>query len=178
MGFYVESADRPYISRIASEDIHVGTLVEENSDSYRLADAQNVSNLRYLATKPRSADHIADDEDATSSDTYASADNDRVPALPLSDGDLVKVRTATDPDGNESSPSISDGDVVGVIDSSAGTLSTASAYHGRVVEEGYVDGDGVTYNRSNNNFVALGTAERDEASSYDAPIRVRVEGDL
>jgi hypothetical protein len=183
MGFYVESADRPYISRLAAEDIDVGTLVAENgSDQYREADAQNDSVLSYLATEPQTAEHIADDEDAVAGPygTYLSAENDRVPSLPLVDGDLVKVRTAEDAGGNESSPSISDGDVVGVIDTSAGTLTSSSEYQGRIVEEGYTDGESTptTYNRSNSNFVALGTAERDESSSFDDPVRIRVKRDL
>lgn len=181
MGFYVESADRPYVSRLAAEDIHVGTLINENgSDKFERTDGADESRIDYLATKPRRADFIADDEDATLSDfTYKSADNDRVPALPLVDGDLVKVRTAKDTGGNESAPSINDGDVVGLIDTSSGTLSSTTEYEGRVVQEGYTDGESTptTYNRSNNNFVALGVAERDEATSFDVPVRVRVQRD-
>lgn len=180
MGFYVESADRPYISRLASEDIDVGTLVAENgSDQYRAANGQNDSVLSYLATEPQTAEHIADDEDDVVGPygTYLASENDRVPSLPLVDGDLVKVRTAKDAGGNESAPSISDGDVVGVIDTSAGTLTSSDEYQGRIVQEGYDDGESTatTYNRSNSNFVPLGTVERDEGSSFDTPVRVRVK---
>jgi outer membrane protein OmpA-like peptidoglycan-associated protein len=177
MGAFVESADRPYLSRIAGEDVYVGELVAENgSDAFRRTDAANDSAVRYLATKPYTADYIAEDEDATSAFTYAAADNDRVPALPLSDGDLIRVRTPEDTGGNESAPSISDGDTVGVIDTSAGALSSTDEYKGRVVESGYTDGDGTaTYNESNGNFIALGIAERDEADGWDDVFRVRVQ---
>lgn len=176
MGAFVESADRPYLSRIAGEDVYVGELVAENgSDQFRRADAANDSAVRYLATKPYTADYIAADEDDESAFTYAASENDRVPALPLSDGDLIRVRTPEDTGGNESAPSISDGDTVGVLDTSAGTLSSTGEYKGRVVEEGYTDGDGITYNESNGNFVALGVAERDEADGWDDVFRVRVQ---
>lgn len=181
MGAFVESADRPYTSRVAAEDVYVGELVsEDGSDGFVRADAQNDSHLRYLATKPHTADYIAEDEDATSAFTYASADNDRVPALPLSDADIIKTRTPEDTGGNESAASISDGDVVGVIDTSAGTLSSTDEYKGRVVQEGYTDGESTptTYNRSNGNFVALGTALKSEATDWDDVVRVQVEGDL
>lgn len=178
MGFYVESADRPARGRHAAEDIQPGELIAENgSDKYRLADDQNDDIIRYLARKPRSGQFIAFDEDDTPGDTYSSSDDDLVPAQPLADGDVVKCRTPADPGGNESSPSINDGDVVGVIDSSAGTLSDSTVYPGRVVEEGYTDGESTptTYNRSNNNFLALGTAERDSATSFDDVVRVQVQ---
>jgi hypothetical protein len=183
MGFYVESADRPKRSRLAAEDITVGSLVAENgSDQFQLADAQNDNRISYVADKNRRGDQIAFDEDDTLTfpQTYSAADNNRVIAQQLADGDVIKTRTALDGGGNESAPSISDGDVVGVIDSSAGTLSDASAYHGRVVEEGYTDGEGTptTYNRSNGNFVPLGVADKDSASSYDEVIRVMVQRDL
>lgn len=177
MGFYVEYENRPYHSRPAAEDIHVGTLVNENgSDAFERADGADVSRLDYLAAKPRSADWIADDEDVDLTDfTYKSSENDLVPGHPLSDGDTVKVRTAKDTGGNEPTPDIQDGDVVGIIDTSAGTLSSSSEYEGRVVEEGYTDGDATTYNRSNNNFVALGVAFKDAATSHDVPVRVNVD---
>jgi hypothetical protein len=181
MGFYVESADRPKRSRLAAEDITVGSLVAENgSDQFQLADAQNDNRISYVADKNRRGDQIAFDEDDTLSfpQTYSAADNNRVIAQQLADGDVIKTRTALDGGGNESAPSISDGDVVGVIDSSAGTLSDASAYHGRIVEEGYSDGDAVTYDRATGNFVPLGVADKDSASSYDEVVRVMVQRDL
>jgi hypothetical protein len=178
MGFYTESVDRPYVSRTAGEDIDVGTLVVENgSDAYRRANAEDDSRLSHLAARPRRGDFIAFDEDDTlSSFTYDAADNDRVPGQPLVDGDLIKTKTAKDAGGNESAPSISDGDVVGVVDTSAGTLTSESEYEGRIVQEGYTDGESTptTYNRSNDNFIALGKAVKDSADSYDAVVRVRV----
>lgn len=181
MGFYVESADRPHQSRIASEDIHVGTLVNENgSDQYRLTEGANDSTVEALATAPRRGDYIAKEADETTDFKYLSSENDRVPVLPLADRDVVKVRTAKDTGGNESAPSIEDGDVVGLIDTGAGTLTSTSEYEGRIVEEGYDDGESsaTTYNRSNDNFLPLGVVYRDDSSSFDEPVRVEVRRDL
>lgn len=177
MGGHIESADRPYESLVAAEDIHTGELVGENgSDKFRRADAQNENRLSFMATRPHTGDWIADDEDATSNDLYESADDDRVPALPLVDGDVIKVWTPEDTGGNESAPSAGHGDLVGVIDTSAGTLSSTDEYKGRVVQEGYTDGEStpVTYNRSNSNFIALGRVYKDSTSSFDDILRVRV----
>lgn len=185
MGFYVESADRPYHSRIAAEDIHVGTLVNENgSDQFELTDGADESTFEYLATAPRRGDYVAKEPDETTTFEYLSSENDRVPALPLADRDVVKIRTATDTGGNESAPTITDGDVVGLIDTSAGTLSSTADYAGRIVEEGYTDGEStaVTYNRSNNNFIPVGVAYRSETADFsdgwDVPIRVEIRRDL
>jgi len=181
MGFYVESADRPYTSSIAAEDIHVGTLVhEDGSEDYELLNKSDHDEFDALATAPRRGDYIADEEDESSDFTYSSSDDDRVPALPLADRDIVKARTAKDAGGNEAKPSISNGDVVGVIDTSAGTLSSTSEYEGRVVEEGYTDGEGTptTYNRSNGNFLPIGKALRDDAREYDVPVRIQVDRGL
>lgn len=177
MGFYTESVDRPYISRLAAEDIDVGTLVtEDGSDAFQRANGAD-NRIEYLAAKVRRADYIAFDEDDTLSGfTYQASENDRVPAQPLVDGDLIKVRTAEDTGGNESAPSISDGDVVGLIDTSAGTLTSTAEYEGRIVQEGYTDGESTptTYNRSNSNFLALGKVIKDESSSFDDAVRVQV----
>lgn len=181
MGFYVESADRPYQSRIAAEDVHVGTLVNENgSDNYERTNGADHSAIEALATAPRRGDYIAKEADETTDFKYLASEDDRVPALPLADRDVVKVRTAEDTGGNESAPSISDGDVVGVIDTSAGTLTSTAEYEGRIVEEGYTDGESTptTYNRTNSNFLPLGVAYKDDSTSFDEPVRVEVRRDL
>lgn len=182
MGFYVESADRPYQSRLASEDIHVGTLVNENgSDAYELTDDSKHSTVEALATAPRRGDYIAKEDDKTTTFKYLSSENDRVPGLPLADRDVVKVRTVLETNsGVTSAPSISDGDVVGVVDTSDANAPTSA---GRIVEEGYTndendDSTSTTFNRSNSNFIPLGKAYRDESTSFDEPVRVRVERDL
>lgn len=181
MGFYVESADRPYVGRLAAEDIHVGTLVADNgSDLYERFDAAEHSRIGYLATAPRRGDYIAKEPDETTTFEYLASENDRVPALPLVDGDVIKVRTAGDTGGNEAAPNITDGDVVGVIDTSAGTLTSTAEYEGRIVQEGYTDGEAtpVTYSRANGNFVALGKALKDDVNAFDEPCRVQVQRDL
>lgn len=180
MAFYIESADRPHTSRIAGEDIHVGELVVEQGDgTVDRADAQNDSDFDGVADAPHRGNHIAPDpHDATGAFVYEAADNDRVPFGGEADGDHIKVRVPEDTGGNESSPNITDGDVVGFIDTSAGTLSSTDEYKGRVVEEGYTDGESsaTTYNRSNNNFTAIGTALRDSATDWDDVVRVQVAG--
>lgn len=181
MGFYVESADRPYQSRLAAEDVHVGELVNENgSDKFERTNGADHSYIQALAVKHRLGDWVAEDDEDSTNFTYDAADDDRVIAQPLSDGDVVKVRSAEDTGGNESAPSVSDGDVVGVIDTSAGTLSSTTEYEGRVVQEGYTDGESTptTYNRTNDNFIPLGVAYKDEVTSYDHPVRIQVENNL
>lgn len=167
MGFYVESADRPFQSRIAAEDIHVGTLVsEDGSDGVQLVDDSD-TRIDGLAAAPRSAEYIAPEVDETSDFTYSSSDNDRVPYLPLSDRDIVKVRTITD-NSTDPSPSINDGDVVGVAQKGD------DAFRGRLVEEGYTDDSPTTYNTGNANFSPLGVAYKDSGTDYDVVVRVDV----
>lgn len=181
MGFYVESADRPYESRLAAEDITVGTLVNENgSDAFQNTTQQEHGYIHAVAARPMSGEFIGDDEDSVTGvpESYKAAENDRVPALPLTDGDTVKARTAAD-NGTDPAPSIGDGDVVGVIDTSTGSLASGGEFEGRLVEEGYTDGGGTptTYNRSNGNFMPLGTAYKDGGTAHDVPVRVRVRRD-
>jgi len=177
MGFYVESADRPYTSRQAAEDLPVGTLVTtDGNDMFVLADA-NDERLDYLVTKPLSAPHIAYDSDDSLEDRVYEADDRRAPALPLVDGDIVKARTVTEStDGVTSSPDIQAGDVVGVPDTSD---ADAPSEGGRVVEEGYTndendDATDTTFERANGNFLPLGVALRDEETKFDAAVRVQV----
>ena len=177
MGLYVESADRPYTSRQAAEELPTGTLVTTDSnDMFVLADA-NDNRLDYLVTKPHSAPHIAFDEDDTSEERTYAADDRRVPSLPLVDGDIVKVKTVTESnDGVTTSPDIQAGDVVGVPDTTDGDAPTEG---GRVVEEGYTndeddDAADTTFSRDNGNFLPLGIALRDSETRFDAPVRVQV----
>lgn len=183
MGAYIESTDRPNQSRIAGSDVDVGEAVAINSNlkavpfdgsSYVQADFQGV------ADDPLTGDQIAADEDDTGGFTYLASEDDRVNFGGDADADVIKLRTAEDTGGNEPTPSISDGDVVGFIDTSAGTLSSTAEFHGRIVEEGYEDGESTptTYNRSNSNFVAIGTAYRDDGQAYDTPVRIEVNKDL
>ena len=177
MGFYVESADRAYSSRQAAEELHVGTIVTTDSnDMYVNADAQD-NRLDAVVTKPRSAPHIAFDEDDEDPTRTYEADGRRAPALPLADGDVIKALTITETtDGVTTSPDISEGNVVGVVDTSN---ADAPDNAGRLVEEGYSndendDAAATTFSRANGNFLALGVAERDSESKFDAAVRVRV----
>lgn len=169
MGFYTESIDRPYHSKLAGEDIHVGTLVHENgSGAFRRAEATD-NRIDYLAAKVRRGDYIAFDEDDDLSDfDYNSADNDRVPAQPLVDGDVIKVHVADD-NGTDPAPDISNDDVVGI----AGV--GGAEFEGRVVQEGYTADDATEYSESGaGDFLKLGKALRDDESSFDGVVRVRV----
>jgi len=177
MGFYVESADRPYTSRQAAEDLPVGTLVTtDGNDMFVLADS-NDNRLDYLVTKPHSAPHIAYDIDDVSETRTYEADDRRAPALPLVDGDIVKVKTITESnDGVTTSPDIQAGDIVGVPDTTNADSPTEA---GRVVEEGFTndendDATDTTFERANGNFLPLGTALRDEETNFDSPVRVQV----
>lgn len=174
MGFYIESADRPLKSRIAASDVEVGTLVIENgSDNVRKVTADTDSRFDGVADNPRSGDHIAyDDEDVTDIGVYLASEDDRVNYGGNADGDRIKVRTAQD-NGTDPAPSISDGDVVGFVDDTA-VSGTGAEFEGRLVEEGYTDNGATTFDRSSGNFVAVGVAYKDEASSFDAPVRVEV----
>lgn len=183
MGLYIESADRPYTSRVVASDIRTGELGADNGSQQAVPfDAQNNDGSDFLgvATQPRRGDYIAAEPDETTDWTYSSSDDERASFGGSADRDVIKARTAEDPGGNESAPSISDGDVVGVVDTSAGSLSSTTEYEGRVVEEGYDDGESTatTYNRTNDNFYAVGIAHRDSSSAFDDAVRVEVRRDL
>lgn len=183
MGFYLESVDRPNKSRIAASDVHIGELVADDGSQGGVpfnASSHSAEDFLGVADNPRRGDYIAEEPDETTNFLYESAENDRIPVGGDADHDVIKVRTAEDAGGNESPPDISEEAVVGVVDTSAGTLSSTSEYEGRIVEEGYDDGESTatTYNRSNDNFFAVGVARRDSSSSYDDVVRVEVQRDL
>lgn len=184
MGFYIESADRPYKSRIVNEDIRTGELGADNGSDQAVrfdASSHGEDDLLGVATQPRRGDYIAAEDDETTDFHYKSADNDRASFGGDADRDVIKVRSAEDTGGNEAAPDFSGSNtVVGVIDTSAGTLTSTGEYKGRIVQEGYTDGEATptTYNRSNNNFFALGIAHRDDTNAFDEPVRVEVRKDL
>lgn len=169
MGFYVESADRPYQSGIAQEDIHVGTIVAlTSSGQVNLTDDVDTA-ADGVATAPRRGDYIAKEADETTDFKYLSSEDDRVPYASLDEaGAILKARTITD-NSTDPAPSISDGDVVGVAH------KADSAFRGRLVEEGYTDNGATTYNTSSSNFTAVGTARRDSSSDYDEALRFEVD---
>lgn len=173
MAFYIESADRPSQSRIASEDIHVGELVvEDGSDTVRAVNANDDDEFHGVADNPQSADWIAAEPDEDSNETYDSADNDRVIYGGGAPGDVIKARTIED-NGTDGAPDIQDGDIVVAPDASL--ADSAAEFEGRVVQSGYSDDSGDTYDSSNS--IVVGTAYRDSASSFDTPVRIKVSRD-
>lgn len=180
MGFWIESADRPYKSAVAGEDILVGLLVEEQGDGTVDIVSDSSAAIDGVAAAPRAEAYIAEEMDdasdfeykASVTDGYALAGAHLVPFGGYEDGARVKVRTILDPqDGDADAVSLTNGTVVGVAQVSD------TDYHGRVVQEGYSDGS-VTYNRANSNFLALGKVLRDSSSSFDDVVRVEVRKDL
>lgn len=184
MAFYVESQDRAYRSYIVSTDMVPGELgaVDSAGTGAEPFDAGSHAEEHFLGVAEafRSGDQIAEDEDSTEAISFLAANNDRASFGGDADRDVIKVRTAEDTGGNEAAPSISDGTVVGVIDTTAGTLTSTAEYQGRIVEEGYQDGEATptTYNRTNGNFYAVGVALRDDSTEFDDPVRVEVRKDL
>jgi hypothetical protein len=183
MASYIESTDRPNESAIADEDIESGEAVSyAGTGLVRLFEGSGDTSAGFLgvADDPLTGDQIALDEDEEQLGLYEASENDRVIYGGDTRGDKIKLRTAEDTGGNEPTPSIDHQTVVGFIDTSAGTLSSTAEYEGRIVEEGYEDGESTptTYNRSNGNFVAIGVAYRDDADSYDEPVRIEVNPDL
>lgn len=179
MAFYVESQDRAYRSYLVAEDMLPGELGANNGSGKAVAfDQQSHAEEDFLgvAEAHRAGDQIAEDLDDTSNIVFSSSDGDRASFGGDADRDVIKVRTIQD-NGTDPAPSISDGDVVGVVDSSA-VSDTGAEFTGRVVEEGYADNTPTTFNRSSANFFAIGVAYRDSASGFDEVVRVEVRKDL
>lgn len=177
--FYVEQADRAPSSGVADEAVKTGVLVFDAGSGVRrleFADNDYEGLALYSSEELAAEDH---DVNTTAADfTYASGE--RVRYQPSEDGAVVKIRTIKD-NGTDPAPSISHRTVVGVLDETTATLSgSAQDFEGRIVEEGYTDGDSTptTYNRSNSNFKAVGRALRpakqsgNTLSAHDEPVRV------
>lgn len=175
VNFYVESADRASQSGIANEQITPGTLVRDDGSGVNLL---SFADGDYTGLALYDPEYLAaEDEDAVASEFYKA--DQRVKYHPSEDAAVVKVRTVEDDGGP--APSVSHGNIVGVVDES--DADAPSGVKGRLVEEGYsadVSGDGTstTFNRSNDNFLAVGRAYRpgrqngDSVTDYDAPVRV------
>lgn len=179
--FYIESADRPTRSGVADSTVTAGELVNDEGagvDPMEFADGDFAGVAEY------SEEFLsADDEDAIADESYDV--DDRVSYGGNEDGAVIKVRTPED-NGTDPAANISHGDIVGVLDETSGTLSSQDDFEGRVVQEGYQDGDATptTYNRSNSNFLAIGRAYRpgkqngDAVNDFDTPVRVIVFGEV
>lgn len=181
--FYIESKDRPAQSGIANEAIKAGTLVRDTGAGVDLA---TFADGDFDGVAEYSEEFLsAEDEDAIADETYEVGD--RVIYGGAEDAAVIKVRTITETtDGVTASPSISHGDVVGLVDQSAGDAPTSD---GRIVEEGYTndennDATTTTFDRASGNFIAVGRAYRpgkqngDSVTDYDTPVRVVVFGEV
>lgn len=184
--FYVEQADRGYLSAIANEAITAGTLVHDDGaglDQLLFADEDEDFGLAvYDAETLAAEDH---DINTTVAD-FAYDTGDRAKYQPAEEAAIVKIRTITD-NADDPAPSIGHRDIVGIVDETDGTLESGAAnYAGRIVEEGYTSNDTtpVTFNRTNNNFKAVGRAHRpakqngNTVTAYDEPVRVVLFGEL
>lgn len=179
MAFYVESQDRAYRSYIVAEDMVAGELGAHDGSNGAVAfDEQSHAEEDFLgvAEAHRAGDQTAEDLDDTGAILFDASEDDRASFGGDADRDVIKVRTIED-NGTDPAPDISDGDVVGVVDSSA-VSDTGAEFTGRVVQEGYADAAPTTFNRSSNNFFAIGVAYRDDADGFDEVVRVEVRKDL
>ncbi len=178
---YVESSDRSYDSAEASEDIEAGELVALNSNMKAvLLDEQNhsIEDFRGVAEAFMRGDQIAPDENnAGTFETYLASENDTVNIGGNDDGDRIYIKTIKETNsGVTNKPSIDHNTIVGVSDTSDNDAPTSA---GRIVEEGYTndendDGSSTTFNRSNNNFLPVGRAYRDDGDGFDKIVRVEV----
>jgi hypothetical protein len=170
MGFYVESADRPFQSGIAQEDIHVGTIISRTGSGQVSLVDNNDSVADALALAPRRGDYIAEEDDETTTFEYLASENDRVPYADLNEaGAVLKARTISD-NSTDPAPSITDGTVVGVA------LKDDDAFRGRLVEEGYTDNGGTKYGDGGaGSFVTVGEVYRDDSDGYDEAVRFVVD---
>lgn len=185
--FYVEQADRSPHSGVANEDIYAGELVHD--------DGFGVDVLTYATTDEDAGGHIglarydaeamaAETDEDVADELYNSGQ--RTQYQPFEDSAVVRIRTPED-NGTDPAPDINHKDVVGVLDDGS-TVSSASEFQGRVVQEGYTDDAATTYNRSSGNFKAVGVAYRpdqnpapvagQQAESFDYPVRVVLFSDL
>lgn len=181
--FYVEQADRSYLSGVADEAVKAGVLVTDvdGGGVRRLNFADNdYSGLAvYDAEVLAAEDH---DVDTTAAD-FEYATDDRLKYQPAEDGAIVKIRTVINGDDTTSAPSIGHRDVVGIVDETDADAPAEADCEGRIVEEGYAndgndDDANTTFNRTNDNFLAVGRAHRpakqngNSVSDYDEPVRV------
>lgn len=169
---YVEQSDRAYQSGRASEQIFAGELVHSDGGAVSRA---SYSDGEYSGLALYDPEFMAaDDEDDVTDESVESGDIVRY--APDEDAAVVYVRTVKD-EGNDA-PAIGHGTVVGIPDSGD---PNADDVDGRIVEEGYSNG-GTTFQRSNDNFLAIGEAYRpakqngDDVTEFDAPVRVELYG--
>lgn len=169
-------------SAMVSEKVLPGELVRHDPADGKLRVATGADGrVDGVAAGMESAAWVAEDEDdfRTNRSDFAyypkgHADADKydglfpVPYGGNTDEDELRLRTPTD-NGTDPAPTFGPNSVVGIADSDAN-------FAGRVVQEGYTDGAStpVTYNRSNGNFLPIGTVSsaapeiRENDGSYSA----------
>lgn len=170
--FYVEQADRSPQSGVANETIYAGELAHDGGSGVDVLtfgdDGSNAVLARYDAEE-MSAETMED----VAEPLYEAGE--RVQYQPLEDAAVLRIRTTQD--DASAAPSIGHRDVVGIVDE--GAADAPANVKGRLVEEGYSNGT-TTFNRSNNNFKAVGRAYRpakragEPQTRLDYPVRVIV----
>jgi hypothetical protein len=181
--YFVEQADRSPRSGVANEPIYPGELINDAGtgvDVFTYADAVNHCGLaRYDAQAFAREWERDEDTERRYVPTATDDERDRVQYQPFEDAAVVNVLTPED-NGTDPAPTIGHRTVVGVVDADGGTVSSASKFQGRVVEEGYTDDAATTYDRASGNFKAVGVAYRpalqngDDVTEFDVPVRVEL----
>jgi len=172
---YIDQSDRSVLSGVASEEVFAGELVVSNDGSVSVLsfadgdyDGLAVYDPEFMA---------AEDEDAIANDAVESGDLVRF--APKESAARLYIRTPRD--GGQDAPAISHDSVVGFVDDGSGDAPAEMV--GRIVEEGYSNGT-TTFNRSNDNFIAVGEAYRpaqqngETVTEFDVPVRVELYGDV
>lgn len=179
----VESMDGYAGSNVAAEDVAPHEIVTDTvGTGVELADGDEAS-WDGIAMAFNHAEWIHDHDEDTDPLVYQASENDRVPYGGYED--VAVIRPLTIDDDTVAAPSIQEGDVVGVPDT---TSTDAPASPGRVVEDGYTadaDGDGAatTFSVANGNLLPVGRALPQglgqlNVTDYDAQIRVQVDKSL
>lgn len=170
-------------SNVATEAVGPHEIVEDANGVVR---ADGSGGWDGVALSFESAPWIHEHDEATGGLVYQSSQNDRVPYGGDEDGAVIRPLTIEETtNGVTSTPDIGEDSVVGVPDT---TTNDGPDSPGRVVEEGYSndendDSTTTTFDRSNDNFVAIGRALPQgggqlDVSGYGEQIRVRVDKSL
>lgn len=174
---YIDQSDRSQRSGVASEAVKAGELVFDDAGSVRRVEFADGDYDGLAVYDPEFM--AAEDEDAIADESVEVGDLVRY--APKESAARLLIRTPED-NGTDPAPSVGHEDVVGFVDASA-LQGSAGEYQGRIVEEGYDDGT-TTFNRSNNNFIAIGEAYRpakqsgESVTEYDTPLRVELYGSV
>lgn len=181
----VEQMDGTTGSNYAAENVEPHEVVTDNvGTGVELVDGDEAFEDVRVALGPKHAPWIHENDEDTSALEYDGSsgtitENDRVVYAYPEDSMVVYLKTLADSGNGESAPSIDEGDIVGVPDTTV--ADGESAWAGRVAQEGYTNT--TTFNRSNSNFVAIGEAApmgegQLAADSFDDIVRVRVSAGL